>query len=73
MPEPAVQRVKESFGGFRDHGARREDRLGAGGFERAIVLRRHHAADHHHNVGAAVLFKLGLELRHQGQMRAGER
>ena len=37
--------------------------------QRVVVLRRHDAADHDHDVAAALLLQLGLELRHQGQMR----
>ena len=73
VPKPAVERVEKRFGGFRDHRAGREDRLRAGGFQRLIVLRRYDASDHDHNVRAAVLFQLGLELGHQRRMRAGER
>ena len=73
VPKPAVERAEKLFGGFGDHGPGREDRLRAGGFQRLIVLRRHDAADNDHNVRAAVLFQLGLELGHERQMRAGER
>ena len=73
MPKPAIERIEKRFGGFRDHRAGRENRLGAGGFQRLIILRRHDAADHHHNVRAAVLFQFALELRHERQMSAGER
>ncbi len=37
------------------------------------ILRRHHAADHDHDVAAALLLEVGLELRHQGEMGGGER
>src|ERR1700749_1102191 len=59
MPEPRVERVEGRLGGLRDHGAGGEDRFGAGGLERFVILRRHDAADHEHNVGAAVFFQLG--------------
>ena len=73
MPEPPVELAEQRLGRFRDHGAGREDRLGAGALERVVVLRRHHAADHDHDVVAALLVELGLELRHQREMRGRER
>src|SRR4051794_26938094 len=48
VAEPGVELVDQFFGGVRDHGARREDRFGAGLVERLIILRRHHAADDDH-------------------------
>ena len=73
MAETPVERVEQRRGGFRDHRTGREDRFGAGGLERLVILRRDHAADHDHDVGAAVAAELGFEFRHQRQMRAGER
>ena len=64
-PEPRVELVDQLFGGIRDHRAGREDRLGAGLVQRVVILRRHHAADHDHDVVAAVLLQLGLEFRHR--------
>ncbi len=73
MAETAVERGEERLGGFGDHRAGREDGLGAGLLERVIILRRHHAADHDHDVGTAKLFELGFELGHQRQMGRRQR
>ena len=73
MAEPLVERVEQALGGFGNHGAGRENRLGAGGFERIVILRRYDAADHKHNVGPAVARKFGLQFGDQCQMGAGER
>ena len=72
-PSRRLSVSSSSLGGLRDHRARREDRFGARGLERLVVLRRDHAADHHHDVAATVALQLGFQLRHQRQMRAGER
>ena len=41
--------------------------------ERVVVLRRHHAADHDHDVAAAEPFELGLQLGDVGEVGGGER
>ena len=51
----------------------REDRLGAGLHQRVVILRRHHAADHNHDVVAALLGEFRLQFRHQRQVGRGER
>src|SRR5215471_15980391 len=58
MAEPLFQRLEQLLGRFRDHRAGREDRLGAGLVERVVILRRHHAADHDHDVVAALACEL---------------
>src|SRR5450755_4040469 len=73
MAEPRVELVDQFLGGVRDHGAGREDRLGAGLVQRVVILRGHHAADDDHDVLAALFLQRGLELRHGGEMRGGER
>src|SRR5262249_22162135 len=73
VAEAPGERGKQVGGGFRDDSAGREDRLGTGLLEWRVVLRRHHAADHNHNVTSALLLKFCLKFRNQGQVRGGER
>ncbi|GCC47283.1 hypothetical protein chiPu_0031116, partial [Chiloscyllium punctatum] len=73
MAEPGVELVDQLLGGLGDHGAGGEDRLGARGIQRVVILRRHHAADDDHDVLAAVLLQCGLQFRHRGEMGRGER
>ncbi len=73
MAEAAIERFQKAFGGLRDHRAGRKNRLRAGGFDRVVILRRDDATDYDHNVGPAVVGELRFELRHQRQMRPGER
>ena len=54
IPQPPVELVQESYGGVGDHRAGREDRRRAGFVERVVVLRRDDAADHDHDVVAAL-------------------
>src|SRR6185312_1870189 len=61
VAEPVVQRLQELLRRLRDHRTGREDRLGAGLQERVVILRRHHAADHDHDVVAALARELLLE------------
>jgi methylmalonyl-CoA mutase cobalamin-binding domain/chain len=68
-----MQRFQKLFRGFRNHGAGREDRLAAGLHQRLVILRRHDAADHDHDVVAPLRGQLLLQFRHQSQMRGGER
>src|SRR5580704_5661107 len=55
VPEAAVELAHQLLGGFGDHGAGREDRRGARLAHRLVILRRDDAADHDHDVGAALL------------------
>ncbi len=73
VAEPAVERVEQGLGGFRDHGAGREDRLCAGALELVVVLRRHHAANHDHDVVAAFLRQRRLKLGYEREVRRRER
>ena len=72
MPQGDVELFEQAHGGFADHRARREDRGGAGFGEGGEVLWRNHAADDDHDVFAAQLLQLGLQLRHERQMPGGE-
>src|SRR6266508_3591918 len=62
VSEAAVELLHELDCRVGDHRAGREDRLRAGGFERIVVLRWDDAADHDHDVAAALPVELGLEL-----------
>src|SRR5262245_52476989 len=50
VPEAPVELVQEFLGGFRNYGAGREDRLGAGALELGVILGWHHATHHDHDV-----------------------
>src|ERR1043166_2376481 len=54
VAEPAVELAHQFLGGFRNHGAGREDRLGAGLAHGLIILRRGDGAHHDHEVGGAL-------------------
>jgi transposase len=73
VSQPLIELVEQRLGRLRDHGARGKDRLGAGTLELVVVLRRHHASDHDHDVVAALLDEGGLELRNEREMRRCER
>src|SRR6516165_4222679 len=72
VSQPLIELVEQRLGRFRDHGARGKDRLGAGTLEFVVVLRRHHAPDHDHDVVAPLLDEGGLELRNEREMRRRE-
>ena len=48
-------------------------RIAVGPCARLVFLRRHDAADHDHDVGAALAVELGLELRNEREGTGGER
>src|ERR1044071_7513826 len=73
MTKTVAQRLEQFLGRFRDHRPRWENCLCTGLLQRIVVLRRHHAADHDHDIAAALLCEFGFELRHQREMGGGER
>src|SRR4249920_2432330 len=59
VSEAFVERLEQFFGSFGDDRAGRKNCLRTSLHELIVVLRRHHAADHDHDVVAALLCKLG--------------
>ncbi len=73
MAKTLVERLEKILGGVCDHGARRENCLGTGLHQSVVILRRHHTTDDDHNVAASLFGELGLEFRHESEVRCGER
>src|SRR6478735_12156113 len=73
VPKTLVETLEKLFGGFCDHGAWWENRFSTGLHQRVVILRRHHATNHNHDVVAALFGEFYLQFRHQREVSRGKR